>query len=131
MDLERVAAIFQVIADLFRFGGQLSRLADRNKSRIQPIGERWSKDKSAGLHAEHEVNLFADIVFRERVDQPSEAELVLEQRGDVIEQDALFREVGYLADQLLQPVAVYWVGRHLGRHLGLHFKAKLLELEMN
>ena len=131
MDLERVAAIFQVIADFLRFGGQLSRFAYRNESRIKPVGKRRPEDKSASFHAKDEVNLFADIVFRERINQTSEAKFVLEQRGDVIEQDALFREVGYLADQLLQPVAVYWVGRHLGRHPGLHFKAKLLELEMN
>jgi hypothetical protein len=65
--------------------------------------------------------------FRERVNQPREAEFVLEQRGDVVKQDAFFREVGHLPDQLFQSFAIYRLGRHLGRHL----KVKLLELEMN
>src|SRR5208282_4073842 len=131
VNFQRVAAIFELIADLQGFGGQLSRFADRNESRVQPVGESWTEDKSPSLHAEHQVNLLADVVCRERVNQPREADLVLEERGDVVEEDAFFREVGHLTDQLLQPLAIYWLGRHLGRHLGLHFRVKLLEPEMN
>ncbi len=58
VDFQRVAAIFEFIPDLYRFGRQLSQLADRNESRIQPVGQRRSKDKSARLDAEHYIDLF-------------------------------------------------------------------------
>ena len=122
MDFQGVAAIFKLVAYLNGFGGQLSRLANGNESRIQAVGERWTKDESASLHAEDEIYIFADVVFREGVDKAREAEFVFEKRRDVVEEDAFLWKVGDLADQLLQPVTINRVGRQFGRRRVRHRK---------
>jgi len=49
-------------------------------------------------------------VLRQRVDELREAGLVLEQGGDVVEEDAGLGEVGHGADELLQGLTVDWFG---------------------
>ena len=46
-------------------------------------------------------------MFGERINQRSEAELVFEERRDVIEQNAGFREVRHFANQIFQVLAVH------------------------
>jgi hypothetical protein len=50
----------------------------------------------------------ADVVLGQRVDELREAGLVLQQRGDVVEEDAGLGKVWHGADELLQWLTVDW-----------------------
>ena len=120
MDFERVTAVFKLVADLDRFGGEFPGLAYRNETGVQPICQRWSEDKSTRLHSEDEVDFLADVVRGERVNQAREAEFVFKKRSDVVEEDARLRKIGNFANQLLQAFAIDWFGRHLLQIPGCH-----------
>jgi hypothetical protein len=68
-----------------------------------------------GLHAEDEVDALVDVVGREGVDELGEAGLVLEQGGDVVEEDAGLGEVRDGAHEGLEGLAVD--GELVGRHM--------------
>src|ERR1700730_11820436 len=68
VNFERVGAVFKGVI-VFRGGcREFSRLADGNKSCVEPVGHGGSENKSAGLHAQYEVYVFCQVVFGERVD---------------------------------------------------------------
>ena len=106
MDLQRVGAIFQCVFEFRCCSRQFARLAQRDETRIQTIGDRRAEDESARFHAQHQVDAGFEIMFGERIDQHGQAEPVLEQGGDVVKQDALLGEIGNFADQFLQRLAV-------------------------
>ena len=54
VDLERVAAVLEVVTDLHRFSGEFSGLADGDESGVQAISEGGSEDKAASFHAEYD-----------------------------------------------------------------------------
>src|SRR5262245_40395501 len=106
VNLERVTAVFQIVGYAGSFCGELTRLAHGRESCIQAVGQCGTEYESAGLDAEHQVDFFFKVVFGERVDQRGEAELVFEQRGNVIEEDPRLGEIRNFADQLLQWLAI-------------------------
>ncbi len=63
----------------------------------------------------------------EGIDEAGKAQLIFEQRGDVVEKDAGFGEVGNFADQLLEVVAVVQLLRLHG--LPHSFDAKRLRFQ--
>ena len=101
VDFERVLSVLEVVGHAGDFGGKLLGLAHGNEAGVKAIGKRGSEDESAGFDAEDEVNLAADEAMRQFVDEHGEADLVLQQGGDVVEEDAGFRKVGYTANQFL------------------------------
>src|SRR4030095_6990815 len=104
--LERVGAVLEVIGDALDGRGQLLGFADGDKAGVQPIRERRTEDETTGLDADDEVDLLLDVVLAERVDQGGETAFVAQQGGDVVEEDALLREVRDFADELLERLAV-------------------------
>jgi len=106
MDFEGVGAVLEVVADFGRGGGEFFGLADRDEAGVEAVGERGAEDEAAGFDAEDHVDVFADVVRGEGVDELGEAGFILEQRGDVVEEDAGLGEVGDRADELLERLAV-------------------------
>src|SRR6185437_16595304 len=74
----------------------------RDESRAQGISQGRREDKAARLDAENYVDLRLAVVILEAIDDGAEAAGVLEERGDVVEQDPRFREVRDLANELFQ-----------------------------
>src|SRR5262249_718706 len=66
------------------------------------------------LDGQHRVNLRVEVMLGEGVNQRGEADLVFEQRGDVVKKNAFLGEVGYFADQLFEMITV-------GATRGLHW----------
>src|SRR5262249_29288830 len=60
--------------------------------------ERAAEDESAGLDADDDLDALALIVRGEQIDDTPEGGAVLQQRCDVLEKDALGREVLDVAD---------------------------------
>src|SRR5579875_3701375 len=106
VNFQRVRAVFEVVLNFGRGGGELLRLAHGDEAGVQAVSQRRAEDEAAGLDAENEIDVFADVVLGEGVDELREAVLVLEQRGDVVEQDAGFGEVRDGADELFEGLAV-------------------------
>src|ERR1700737_5574469 len=105
VDLQRIGAIFQGIVKLGGGGRQLAGLAQGDEARIQTIGDCGAEYKASRFHAQHQVDTGSQVVFGQRHNQSGGAELVLEQSGDVVEQDALLGEIRNFADQLFQRLA--------------------------
>ena len=106
VDFEGVGAVFQVVVDAGDGGGELFGLADGDEARVEAVGERRAEDETAGLNAEDEVDLAADVVGGEGVDELGEAGFVAEEGGDVVEEDAGPGKVGDGADEALEGLAV-------------------------
>src|ERR1019366_7709396 len=86
VDLKHVVAVLP----LQDFSRQLLRLAHRHKTRVQAVRQRRSKDESPRLDAQNQINVLVDVMLGEGIDEAGEAQLVFEQRGDVVEKDAGF-----------------------------------------
>src|SRR6266702_3981820 len=106
VNLQRVGAVLQVVADARGLRRQLLGLAYRHEARVQPVRQRRAEDEPARLDTEHQVDLLADVVRRQRVGQLCEALLVLQQRGDVVEQNARLGKIRNGADKVLQRFTV-------------------------
>ena len=107
MYLKNIRAVFQFVFNSCGWGGQLARLPHRDKSGVQTIGEGRTEDESASFHSKDQIDFLRQIVFGKSINQCGEAQLVFKQGGDVVKQDALFREIRNFPDQLLQGLAVH------------------------
>src|SRR5208282_262858 len=91
VDFERVCAVLQVIGYFCGLGGKLFRLANRDESRVEAIGESGSQNKSAGFDANDQVDFVAVVMRAKLVDQGTKTGLVLQQCGEIVEQDPRLR----------------------------------------
>src|SRR5256885_11846858 len=89
VDLKGIGAVFEVVGELGDFRRQFLRLAHGYEAGIQAIGERRAEDEATGFNADDQIDVAIEVVLRECVDECSEADLVFEQGGDVIEQNSL------------------------------------------
>jgi hypothetical protein len=94
LNLDSVGAIFErvILGDGFR--RQFLGLA-REQSRRRWRSQRWREDEAAGLDAEHLIHLEAGIALFEGVDDAGESGRILQQRGDVVEQNARWGSRGF------------------------------------
>src|SRR5438552_16154976 len=69
MDLQYIAAIFQVVLDSLSSRREFARLAYRHEPRIQTVGDGRPEDEAARFHPEDQIDIFGQVVFGERVDQ--------------------------------------------------------------
>ena len=97
--LQGVGAVLQIVGDADAFGGQLLRLAHRHEAGAERVGERRGEDEAAGFDAEDDIDLRIAVVVLQAVDDAAKSVRVLEQRGDVVEENAGLGEVGHLADE--------------------------------
>src|SRR5262249_44596681 len=79
-----------------------ARLPHRREAGADAIGDGRSEYESAALDADDDVDALAGERQREAVDRGMEPVGVLQQRGDVVEQNSGFREVGNVTDLFLQ-----------------------------
>ena len=106
MDFEGVGAVFEIIGDAGDGGGKLFGLADGDEAGIKAVSERGSKDEAAGFNAEDEIDLLLEVVGGEGVNELGEAGLVLEDGGDVVEEDAGLGKIRDGADEGLDVINV-------------------------
>src|SRR5262245_17322810 len=102
VNLERVPAIFQVVAVAFDLRGQFLRLTDGYEARAQVVGQRWGEDETARLNADYAINISAAEMFDGPVDHCAQPFGVFEQCGYVVKENAGFWEIRDLADQLFK-----------------------------
>src|SRR5438445_11871974 len=99
VQFERVGAVLEVVLGTDDLPWQLAELANRHKTRAEKIRDRRSKVEPARLHPDHHPRLMPAHELRQLVDRLLEVSRLLQQRGDVLEQDSLFRNVRYVATQ--------------------------------
>src|ERR1700682_408898 len=104
VDFERVRAVFQRIGDAGGFGGKLIWFSNRNETCVEPVRQSGSKNEAARFDPRYHVNGATDVVLAEAVNQHVKAKLVLQQRGQVVKENARLRVVRHFANQLLQIV---------------------------
>ena len=102
VDLERIRAVLEIVGLAHRPGRQLARLANRREPGVNPIGDRRPEDEPAALDADDEIDPLADERRGEAVDRRAEADRVLQQRRDVVEEDAGLGKIGDAADLALE-----------------------------
>ncbi len=107
MDLEGVRSVLERVLDGDRLGRELAQLAHGHEAGVELVGHRRAEDEAARLHADHDVDRFTGVRRKHQVDRLAIRRGVLEQRGDVVKEDAGLREVGDLADLRAQ-----LLGRH-------------------
>ena len=78
--------------------GSLPSLRTGTKPALQLVGDRAADDEASRLDPDHHVDPLALIPAGQRVDGEAPRRAVLEERGDVLEEDALGREVLDVAD---------------------------------
>src|SRR5260370_991048 len=93
VNLEAVGAVLELIADAYAVRWQLLRFTHRNETRIQRVGQGRREDKSARFDTDNHVDAGVLVMLLEPVDGVMKAPVVLEQRGDVIEQDSRLGEI--------------------------------------
>jgi hypothetical protein len=102
VNFKRILAVFQVVAVAFDFLRQFLRLADGNETRAQLVGQRRGEDETARFDADYTIDFFAAEMFNRPVDHRAQSSGVFQQCGDVIEENAWFREIGDFADQFFK-----------------------------
>ena len=107
VDFERVGAVFEVVVHAGALRGKLLWLAHGDEACVQTVCDGWAKDEAASFDAQDEVDFFADVVGGEGVDELREAGFVLEESGDVIEEDSRLGEVGDGANEFFQRLTVH------------------------
>src|SRR5437867_5044781 len=98
VDRERVAAVFELVLDLDGLTRELAELANGNEARVQLMGERAADDEAPRFDGHHHVDPLLSVPAHKRVDDVPERRAVLQERGDVLEEDSLGREVLDVAD---------------------------------
>src|SRR5438309_2544277 len=98
VDRERVPAVLELVLDFDRLPGELAELPHRHEARAELVGERAAEDEAAGLDADDDLDARVLVPRGQMVDDVVEGRRVLEERRDVLEEDALGREVLDVAD---------------------------------
>src|ERR1700704_4240462 len=96
--LEGRRAVLEVVLHADHVGRQLAELADRHEPDAELVGDRSREDEAAGLHADDGVDLLVADLREEPVDCGRERIAVLEESGDVLEEDPRLRKIGDVAD---------------------------------
>src|SRR6185369_9399573 len=114
---ERIAAVFELVFDFDGLPRQLAWFANRNEARLQLVRDRAAHDEAPRLDTDDDVDACRLIPLNERVDHIAKGRAVLEERGDVFEEDALGREVLDVSDLPLEvgdvhrrPILTRWRG---------------------
>jgi len=97
--LDGVGPVLELIGLRGRLRGQLARLADGDEPLPEGVGEGGAEDEAPGLDAADHVVGRGSHQARESVDGGLQSLRALEQRRDVLEQDARLGEVRDVADE--------------------------------
>src|SRR4029077_5484658 len=104
MNFELVTAVFELVGDGDDLPRQLLRLAHGDKSRAEAIGQRRRKNKSARFDSGDDVHMLPGVMLAQPVHQGMKAARILQQRGQIVKENARLWIIGYLANQFFQIV---------------------------
>src|SRR5262249_14986545 len=113
------AAVLEIVgrADAGRW--QLAGLADRREPGADAIGDGRAEDESAALDADDDIDALVHEGQRQAVDRGAKTVGVLQQRRDVVEENAGFREIGNVANLRLQIVDGHVTENPVSRPVGI------------
>src|SRR5690606_11773164 len=97
--LEVIEAVLELVADADGLARQLAALAHEMHRQPEPVRERRAEDEAARLDREDVLRAKRLRALRESRERVAEAGGMLQERSDVLEDDAGLREVGHVADQ--------------------------------
>src|SRR5581483_6546737 len=104
--LEGIAAVLEVVGRAHRGRRQLARLAHGRKPGADAIRNGGAEDEAAALDADNELDALIAERQHQRVDRKAKSLAILEERRDVVEEDAGFRKIGNVANLRFQLVHV-------------------------
>src|SRR5260221_3026203 len=102
MDLQTIGSILQRILLTRGLPGKLARLARRHESGRQAHRDRRGEDVAARFDPEHLGDAPPLKPLRQPLQRHPEGLAILEERGDVLEDDSFFGEVRNIADEASQ-----------------------------
>ena len=102
MNVQLIGAVFERVLDRLRAVRKFAWLADRNETRAECGRNGGSEDESATLGADDDVDRFIPKRIGHQLDREREPSGICEERGDVFEDNARFREIGHVADERSQ-----------------------------
>src|SRR5262244_3586794 len=107
VDGEHVTAVFELVLLLDHRARELALLPHGHETRAELLRQRAAEDEAARLHADHDVDLGRAIALGQMIDHRAPRHPILEQRGDVLEEDPFGREVFDIADLCYEGVDVH------------------------
>src|SRR3954469_8847755 len=96
--LERVRSVLEIVGRAHARRRQLAGFAHRREAGANPIGDGGAENEAPALYPDHEIDALILERDRETVDRGAQAGGVLEQRRDVVEEDARFGKIGDVAN---------------------------------
>ena len=99
MQLERVGAVLEVVLRADHLARQLAQFAHRHEASIELVRDRRREDEPARLHPDDHPRHMRSHQVRELINRLLEGSRILQERGDVLEQNPLFGEIRYVAYQ--------------------------------
>src|SRR5215470_10892175 len=107
VDGEHVAPVLELVLLLDHRARELALLPHGHEARAQLLRQRAAEDEAARLHADHDIDLGRAIALGQMIDHRAPRHPILEQRGDVLEEDPFGREILDIADLCYEGVDVH------------------------
>ena len=98
MDFDSVFAVFEGVGHAAGGPGEFTLFADGDEAGLEAIGDGSGEDEAPGVDADDLVDFRVAGEFAEEIDGEGEEFWIAENRGDVLEKDAGFGEVGDITD---------------------------------
>jgi hypothetical protein len=98
VDGEHVPAVLELVLLLDHRGGELALLAHGDKARAELARQHPAEDEAARLHADHDVDRALRVLRGQVLDDRRPGRSVLEEGGDVLEENAFTGEILDVAD---------------------------------
>src|SRR5207245_1670937 len=98
VDRERVAPVLELVLDLDGLARQLAELPHGDQARAELVGERTTEDEPARLDGDDDVHALFLVSACEYIDHVAERRTVLQEGGNVLEEDPFGRKILDVAD---------------------------------
>src|SRR5947209_970038 len=98
VDGERVAPVLELVLDFDGLARQLAELPHGDQARAELVGERTTEDEPARLDGDDDVHALFLVSACEHIDHVAERRAVLQEGGDVLEEDPFGRKILDVAD---------------------------------
>src|SRR6266852_2359709 len=95
---EDITAILELVLFLYHPRGQLAFLAHGHEARPQLLGQGPAEDEATRLDSHHHVHRPLAVLGGQMLDHRGPGRAILEERGDVLEENAFSRKVLDIAD---------------------------------
>src|SRR5439155_19964814 len=105
--LEGRRDVFEVVLNAHHVPRELAALGHRVETVAELVSDGRGEDAPSRLHAHHDLDLFPADLCEEAVDRGRERVPILEERGDVLEEDPRLGKVGDIAYLAGEAVGLY------------------------